>query len=293
MSTKPPNSKSFGNPQGVASSGAPMRSHLNGDSAIWQTLMQQATRLSVAQLDAFSARLSNALFAVSESTHDSRTAHLNFGAAQLLKSNSYSFFYLASAALEVNFRQEIDVLLSKADPVVSFDDAPMSLVSFEEMDKKLALAHASRSFELASAEKLLALNMRLANLLDRESVSVAQNPFRPEVLLKTLQSVWCEFNPEIATHHLILPLLRADIVFDLAPIYQALNETLHAQGILPDLPDSQRFKKKPQTAQAQNSQNNPQSEHTPHTSDSKDESQHNGDSSLNSAAAHPSGGQPQ
>ncbi|MES2103323.1 MAG: DUF1631 family protein [Pseudomonadota bacterium] len=212
-------------------------------SEILRSLSAQASHLAVAQIDAFSARLANALFAASEQHADPKQANLCFNAAQLLKNNGYAFYYLASGGIEAAFRKEIQQFqqTTKADAIQQ--DVALSLVSYEEMDKKLAIGRVSRSLELASAEQLAALNMRLAALMDFDSVSVQQNPFRPEVFLKVINAAWCEFNPDQEAHHLVLPLLRTDILFDLAPILQALNQTLVERGILPDLHESYRVKK--------------------------------------------------
>ena len=210
---------------------------------VWQALIQQVTHLSVAQLDAFSARLANALYAASEQASDAKEANISFNAAQLLKNNAYAFYHLASGAIEANFRKEVQALRTKATVVASEQDIAMTLVSYEEMDRKLALGRVCRTIELANSEELAALNMRLGNILERDSLSIAQNPFRPEVFLNTLQEVWCEFSPDVNTHHLILPLLRVDILFELTPILRLLNEALVARGILPDLQESYRIKR--------------------------------------------------
>ncbi|HTD04646.1 DUF1631 family protein [Undibacterium sp.] len=218
-------------------------SALSARGEILRGLAVQAAHLSVAQIDAFSARLANALFAASEQQADPKQANLSFNAAQLLKNNGYAFYYLASSGIEAAFRKEIQVLQQGVKAEVIPQDVALSLVSYEEMDKKLAIGRVSRSLELASAEQLAALNMRLAALMEYDSVGVQQNPFRPEVYLKVIHAAWCEFNPDREAHHLVLPLLRTDILFDLAPILQALNQALIERGILPDLQESYRVKK--------------------------------------------------
>lgn len=221
---------------------------------VWQALIQQVTHLSVAQLDAFSARLANALYAASEQASDAKEANLNFNAAQLLKNNAYAFYHLASGAIEASFRKEVQALRAKTTVVVSEQDIAMTLVSYEEMDRKLALGRVCRTIELANSEELAALNMRLGNMLERDSLSIAQNPFRPEVFLNTLQEVWCEFSPDTNTHHLVLPLLRVDILFELTPIFRLLNEALVARGILPDLQESYRIKRSERSIETEKKQ---------------------------------------
>lgn len=205
-------------------------------------LVALACHQAVAQLDAFGHRLANALLAVSEQSSDAREANLTFNSGQLLKNNGYAFYYLASAEIEAALRAAQLDLLSGRDTVPA-PDIELSLVSYEEMDKKLTFARAGRTIELANAESYLALNMRLASLLGREALSMADNPFRPDVFLQPLYAAWREFNPDPACHDLVLPLLRADIVFDLAPLLHALNEVLVERGVLPDLQESYRVKK--------------------------------------------------
>ncbi len=216
---------------------------LSTRSEILRSLGKEAAHLAVAQIDAFSARLANALFAASEQQADPKQANLSFNAAQLLKNNGYAFYYLASSGVEAAFRRELQVLQQGLKPEAMAQDVALTLVTYEEMDHKLAIGRVSRSLELASAEQLAALNMRLAALMEYDSVSVQQNPFRPEVFLKVFNAAWCEFNPDQEAHHLVLPLLRTDILFDLSPILEALNQTLIERGILPDLHESYRVKK--------------------------------------------------
>ena len=211
--------------------------------AVLRGLIPLANHLVASQLDAFSARLSNAFLALSEQSMDAREANLSFNAGQLLKKNAYAFYYLASGGFEAAFRKEINALLQGVKAVASSADVALTLVTYEEMDQKLALSRAGRTLELDSAEQYAALNMRFAHLMDHEALSIAQNPFRPEVFLHTIYSAWCEFDPEVNTHELVLPLLRADILFDLEPILNALNEALIAKGILPDLHESFRIRR--------------------------------------------------
>ncbi|MFZ6862305.1 DUF1631 family protein [Undibacterium sp. Ji67W] len=205
-----------------------------------------ASHLTIAQIDAFSARLANALLAHSEQSMDSRIANLSFNAGQLLKKNAYAFYHIASVEFEKVFKHEIDTLLNAADLIktVESSDGDFSLVSYEEMDQKLTLSRVSRAIELDSAEQYAALTMRLSHLLDRETLSIAQNPFRPEVFLRALYVAWCAFDPEENSRELILPLLRVDILFDLEPILLELNHWLINKGVLPDLQESYRIQRK-------------------------------------------------
>ncbi|MBC3873989.1 DUF1631 family protein [Undibacterium flavidum] len=217
----------------------------------WQALVQHAYQLTALQIDAFAARLSHALFVKSEEASDAKEAALYFHGAQLLKNSTYTYYYLCSGILEKTLKSEAAVIRSpeKKAPIALSDEG-MTLVSYEEMDLKLSISRASRSLELDHAESLAALNMRLASLLDVETINLVQNPFRPEIFLRVLNAAWCEFNPEKSAHDYVLPML-SDLIFDLGPVYQALNELLVVRGVLPDLQESYRMKRKQASAEAE------------------------------------------
>lgn len=211
----------------------------------WQTLVRHTQQMCHPQIDAFSARLSHAMFVKSEEATDAKDANLYFHGAQLLKSSTYTYYYLCTTILEKTLQSELQVLgtLRPSEKTAALTgDIAMSLVSYEEMELKLSFGRASRALELAHAEPLAALNMRLASLLDEESINLSQNPFRPEVFLRAFHAAWCEFNPEKASHSLVLPML-SELMFDLAPIYHSLNELLVIRGILPDLQETYRKKR--------------------------------------------------
>ena len=211
----------------------------------WQTLVRHTQQLCHPQIDAFSARLSHAMFVKSEQANDAKEANLYFHGAQLLKNSTYTYYYLCTTILEKTLQAELLALgnlhASDKSPALS-NDIAMSLVSYEEMELKLSFSRASRTLELAHAESLAALNMRLASLLNEETLNLSENPFRPEVFLRAFHVAWVEFNPEKASHDLVLPLL-SELIFDLAPIYHSLNELLVIRGILPDLQETYRKKR--------------------------------------------------
>ncbi len=220
----------------------------------WQALVQQACQLCAPQIEPFAGRLSHALFGQSEDASDSKLANTCFHGAQLLKNSSYTYYYLCTAALEKILKSEVKEFTQSEKKIPSIksdqNEVEMSLVSYEEMELKLSYSRASRSLELAHAEPLAALNMRFASMLGIEGVGVAQNPFRPEVFLRALNSAWCDFNPDANSHPLVLPLL-SELVFDLAPVYHALNELLVVRGILPDLQETYRMKRKQASVDAE------------------------------------------
>jgi hypothetical protein len=86
-------------------------------------------------------------------------------------------------------------------------------------------------------------------LLGRGVLRGDSNPFRPDVFLGAIEEAWREFEPETDAHGLIQPLLRPDIVFDLAPLYDALVAALRKEG-QPGSVDAYRIQKTEDAAAA-------------------------------------------
>jgi hypothetical protein len=147
----------------------------------------------------------------------------------LLKNNAYAFVHLASTGLGLALRKAV-AQLTPATAARSVTAATLSLVPMEEMDNKVAFGSITRPFDIAHSEALATLGVRLGQLVGRDMLRAEQNPFRPEVILVALHDAWREFEPDSAAHGLILPLLRPDIVFDMAPMLEALNQSLMRTG---------------------------------------------------------------
>ena len=219
-------------------------------SEILQSLIPVAAGEANGQLDAFTIRLTDALFALSEQSKDPKTANLAFNSANLLKKNAYPFYYIASARIEDAIRQEIQACEKETPSVKIKLEEGLSLVSYEEMETKVTLGNLCRPIENNNANLYTSLGIRLAALFNRDEFSVAQNPFRPEVFLNAILDSWCEFSPEPDTHHIIRPLLTPENFIDLAPVLQAMNEALIGRGIQTELTDSYRIKKSNTTQDA-------------------------------------------
>ena len=206
-------------------------------------LVRLASTLADAQFAAFSTRLSDAFMHMSEVSSDAKQANLSFNVANLLKNHAYPFFYLGSAKMLQALQAEVDQLLFGKEKAATLRGGDLSLVPYAEMDNRVLLGTTARVFDIENAEQLTALNIRLAYVLQRDGLSVAQNPFRPEVFLGAINTAWCEYDPDQESHPLILALLRPSVFFDLSSIIKALNEALVEREILPDLVSSYRIRK--------------------------------------------------
>lgn len=201
------------------------------------------------QLAPMAGRFGAALADVGQPGQDAREAYRRVRSAKLLKENSYAFVHLAGTGIEQALRRELDGLqpqgaTDKAAP------AALSLVPLDVMDSKIAFGAITRPFDIQHSEQLATLSVRLGLLLGKGVLRADANPFRPEVFLKTLEESWREFEPEEESHGLILGLLRPELMFDFAPLYDALVEALARKDGQPGTVEALRIQKTDDAAAA-------------------------------------------
>jgi hypothetical protein len=181
------------------------------------------------QLTAMTGRMAAALADQTRHQGDPQDVQRRVKAARLLKDNGYAFFHLASSAIALAVRRELDRLAPQAAPARTMA-ASLDLVPLEEIDSRLALGALARPFEIQYADQLATLAVRLGMLVGRGVLRADSNPFRPDVFLGAIDDAWREFEPEADAHGLVQPLLRPDIVFDFAPLFDALVAALRKEG---------------------------------------------------------------
>ena len=112
------------------------------------------------------------------------------------------------------------------------------------MENKVLTTNLSNALEVLNAEQLVALNIRIGHVLRRTPISVAQNPFRPELFVSAVMQAWTEFETSKETHHLVLGLLQPELFLHLQSVYQGLNDALIERGILVDIESAKKEEKK-------------------------------------------------
>lgn len=230
---------------------APAKQAVLSQHAQLDHLVGLVTQHANEQLGGVCTRLISALLDVSDPALDARAVYAKVKSGNLLKENSYAFQHLAATALEQAVRKEVDGLVPRPRKTL-IAEAALSLVPFEEMDNKVTFDAISRPFELSYATQLATLNVRLGFLLNRDILRMAQNPFRPEVFLSVFHSVWKEFEPDEDAHGLITPLLKPALLWDMAPMYDALCSALIKKGAQPGSVDAYNIRKT-ETAKASQS----------------------------------------
>lgn len=208
---------------------------------VLQSLIPAAARVVNEQYAAFVTRLCEALMTFAERGADAKQTNFCFRANNLLKSKGTAYLGLVLQALGASLLQEVSILEHGVKHVKVVKAASkLSLVSYDEMESKVMLSALARPFEIKYVDQLAALNIRLAFLMERDQISNAQNPFRPEVFLMAFSAAWSQFDAEVDADQLLLNFLSAEVFIDLAPVYLAVNNALKARSVLPGSVDTRR-----------------------------------------------------
>ena len=212
--------------------------------ALVEQLVVLAVRHVGEHLVEVAQKLSGALLDLT-APDEAKNVYQRVKSGNLLKQNSYAFVHIAASGIEAALRREAALLTPPGgtEAAVAIDAMDLALVPMAEMDSKVAFGVISRPFDIAHAEQLATLNVRLAHLLDRDILRGAQNPFRPEVFLAELDRAWCEFEPDVSAHGLIQPLLVPELLFDFGALYEALGKAIKRSGCQPAGHDKRQIRK--------------------------------------------------
>jgi hypothetical protein len=209
-----------------------------------QSLVPVATNLVSSQLEAFTSRLTDALFKISDQTLQPEEAANSFQACQLLKRNQTTFYRLLASQISTMLMKEVGAINTRKRLKDNHDIKDISLVTFEEMENKVLTNNLTKSLEVNSAEKLVELNCRIGLVMKRTPITVSQNPFRPEIFVNAVLQAWMELESTTVTPHLIIRIMQPDLFLNLSSVYQGLNDALAERGIVVDTDAVKRENKK-------------------------------------------------
>ena len=206
--------------------------------AILQSLLTVAARKVEAEFEAFATRLCEALLKHAEQSERAGRrdeADVLRKALQQLSGNRTTLRRLLAASLPDVLCEQLRAIAEPGKPKLEREAIDLSLVSFEAMEQKVLIDNLSQKLDVAYAEELGALSLRLACLLGREEVPPAHNPFRSETYLRAVAEAWSQFELGGSSLRPMLHHLQPEVFLDLRPVLNALNQTLISHDILPKL----------------------------------------------------------
>lgn len=211
--------------------------------ALLHTLAFTALRLSLAQLDAFTTCLGEALTAASAQADSPDEAALLRHAFEHLNGRRATFHRLAGDCLRQELLQATEAVAAHVTEGLTSGAMDLSLITFDAMERKVLIDNLSQAVDARNADLLAVLSMRVAHWLRAEELGTAQNPFRSEVFLKAISEAWNKFDLQGASHRLVLRQLRPEVFLQLGPVWQALNQEFVVRKVLPDAEEKYRHRK--------------------------------------------------
>lgn len=201
--------------------------------AVLEEMIALARQQMALQLPGLVTRLTQSLLDGSNVQPDAVQARLRAGNG--LRLRQFAFAPLVETALEQALRRELAALSPVRSAPLKAAQSTLSLVPYEEMDQQLAFDTLARPYEASHSAALADLNAGLARLFQRDTLRLAQNPFRPAVFLAAVWQAWCEFAADDAAAVSLSELCQPALFAELAPVLQVLHNCL--QGHLACRPE--------------------------------------------------------
>ncbi len=159
---------------------------------------------------------------------ETRTSYYN--ALGLLNQQSNELL----AACKEAYLQAFDKFLLNRDKPQASEHLELSLVDDQDFEATLTLDKATARLRYNCAEELLALDTRVATLLNRQEIPENFNPLGPRVLCESLLQGIENVSKEQNLQVVLLNQFDLVLTTELARIYQSINHYLADHGILPD-----------------------------------------------------------
>ena len=142
-------------------------------------------------------------------------------------------------ALKEQLQQEVQGSLEAGKPRAgartstpdALDGMTLSLIDVTEMDRLLSIDQISQRFNSHYETELALLNQRLGTLITGDTMVLAANPFRPEVLVRSLMQGWKNSGFDEQVCNDLLGSLTPKHSLDLNPLYEDMNATLLKAGV--------------------------------------------------------------
>lgn len=138
------------------------------------------------------------------------------------------------AACKEAYLQSFDKFLVNRDKPQVTETLELSLINDQDFEATLALDKATARLRYNCAEELLALDTRVATLLNRQEIPENLNPLGPRVLCESLLHGIENVSKEQNLQVVLLNQFDLVLTTELARIYQSINHYLADHGILPD-----------------------------------------------------------
>lgn len=190
-------------------------------------LIEGATRVLTRQAEA----MENTLLAMAERSPLLDTRNTYYYAQGILNKQANE---LLSACKDA-YCETFNAYAHQADRPAGAELSELSLVGDQDFEITLAIDKATSRLRYNCAEELVALDARIAHLLNRGDLADNDNPLGPRALCEALLEGIGRMKVEQPTRIVLLNQFDLVLTTELAKIYQSINRYLIDQNVLPEL----------------------------------------------------------
>ncbi|SDU24579.1 DUF1631 family protein [Halopseudomonas salegens] len=181
----------------------------------------------------------NALLTVAEQQKTQVEQQRLFDAMLQLRTRQYSICQQVLHTLSHALDQPAALAIISAQPGSTSKKPGLSLVGKEAFEDWLLVRVAISRAELLWREDLIALQVRLDDTCALRHGMHCPNPFAPSAICHALHAALTPLQLPHSALRIIYECLQAHLLSRLHPLYQQLNQSLAAAGVLPDLDATQ------------------------------------------------------
>jgi len=193
-------------------------------------LIEGATRALTRQTEA----MENALLAMADRAPLLETRNSYYDAQNVLNRQANELLSACKDAYCNTFSNFVHSQ-DKDRKSATFELSELSLMDDHDFEITLAVDKATARMHFNCAEELVALNARIAKLLDRSELTEKDNPLAPRKLCESLLEGMASMRLDQNIRVVLLNQFDLVLTTELAQIYQSINRYLIESGILPDL----------------------------------------------------------
>lgn len=157
--------------------------------------------------------------------------------------DAYTNIKKKRSVLENGFRESFRILLNdniagntRRNPESDFqksDFGELTLIGTDEIEENVAVRHLTDKIKASVEWELRDLNARMSYLLDREGAEESDNPLRPELFCRALESACRTLDTDHQTRLEVMKCFEGALSQNISVVYQDLNARLISRRVLP------------------------------------------------------------
>ncbi len=231
-----------GEPTNVVQMGRYAKSPSGLTAAQLQALLVECRDKAAARLagvaGSFMPRVDDALFDLADKAVGIGKQNLYFDAMREVrrKRPDIESSFLASFARDYDAKVRGERATAAAGQDVEASGLELSLVGNDELEEDLAVGNAAAKISAACQDELLALEQRMAVLLNEPELASDDNPLSPKLICNAFKEATEQLDSETEIKLIIFKLFERAVAPEMKGVYEEINRHLAQKGVLARIP---------------------------------------------------------